>query len=210
MLGGEYMQLRALIERRKPEIKSLLERVGYDYRHWTRPVMYRECFRLIEALVPETLEVLEISSGDFFRTIPFRSYTETRYPDFDICSDTLPRTFDLIIADQVFEHLLWPTRAARNVLHMLRPGGHFLVTTPFLIRLHPIPHDCTRWTETGIRYFLAECGFDLEATKTGSWGNRACVRANFRHWARRGWSGSLRNEPDFPVSVWALARERSV
>lgn len=186
-------------------VRSVLTRVGYDYTHWARVVMYRECFRLIEELGPETLEVLEISAGDTFRTFRFKRYTEANFPQFDICSTALSGPYDLIIADQVFEHVLWPYRAARNVFAMLRPGGHFLMTTPFLIRVHLVPHDCTRWTETGMRYFLAECGFPLDDIKTGSWGNRACVRANFRHWANRGWWRSLRNETAFPVVVWGLA-----
>jgi SAM-dependent methyltransferase len=119
----------------------------------------------------------------------------------------LDHQFDLIIANQVFEYVLWPYKAARNVCQMLKPGGYFLMTTPFLIRVHAIPYDCTRWTETGIKYFLSECGFPLEEIKTGTWGNRACVKANFKRWARRGWFGSLKNEPNFPVSVWALAKK---
>lgn len=188
--------------------KRLLNAVGYDYGHWTRTVMYRDCFELLRGLHPETLDVLEISAGNKWQKLGFRSFTEANYPQFDICSDRLDRQFDLIIADQVFEHLLWPYRATRNVLAMLKDGGYFLVTTPFLIRRHEIPTDCSRWTETGMRYFLAECGFPIDHIRTFSWGNRACVKANFRHWARRGWFGSLRNEPDFPVTVWALARKQ--
>ena len=200
------MDIRRWIESRKPAVKSLLTAVGYDYTHWARTVMYRECLRLIEGLGPEKLDVLEISAGDMFQSIRFKSYTEANFPNFDICTTVLPGRYDLIIADQVFEHVLWPYRAARNVLTMLRPGGHFLMTTPFLIRVHLFPHDCTRWTETGMRYFLGECGFPLDDIRTGSWGNRACVRANFRHWAHRGWFRSLRNETEFPVVVWGLAR----
>jgi hypothetical protein len=114
----------------------------------------------------------------------------------------------LIIAEQVFEHLLWPYRAGKNVHRMLNQGGYFLITTPFLVRIHSGPTDCSRWTETGIRYFLAECGFSLERIQTGSWGNRACVRANFSQWSRyRRLVHSLRNEPSFPVVVWALAQK---
>lgn len=188
-------------------IKKLLSYVKYDYRHWTRPIMYARCTEALQALSMEQMDALEISAGQYWRTLNFRSFTEANYPEFDICEAKLDRQFDLIIADQVFEHLLWPYRAAKNVHAMLRPGGYFLVTTPFLIRVHAIPHDCTRWTETGIKYFLAECGFELDQIQTGSWGNRTCVKANFNKWARRGWFGSLRNEPDFPVVVWALARK---
>jgi hypothetical protein len=186
--------------------KRALDATGYDRQHWARTVMYRECLRLIEELRPEQLDVLEISAGETFKGIPFRSYVEANFPQFDICTTLQPATYDLIIADQIFEHLLWPYRAGRNVFAMLRPGGHFLMATPFLIRIHPSPHDCTRWTETGMRHFLAECGFALEDTRTGSWGNRACVRGNLNRWARRGWFGSLRNEPLFPVVVWGLAK----
>jgi hypothetical protein len=90
---------------------------------------------------------------------------------------------------------------------MLKPGGHLLVTTPFLIKVHEVPVDCSRWTELGMKHLLAECGFPIDGIWTGSWGNRACVQANFRNWARRGWFKSLANEPEFPVSVWALARK---
>jgi len=199
--------LTSVLERNSGKIKRVLGMLGYDHRHWTRPVMYDRCTEMLDAIGLRNLDALEISAGQYWRTLPFRSFTEANYPQFDICAGTLDRQFDLIIADQVFEHLLWPSRAARNVHSMLRPGGYFLVTTPFLIKVHAIPNDCTRWTETGLKYFLAEAGFPLDETKTGSWGNRSCVKANFDKWARRGWFGSLRNEPEFPVSVWALARK---
>jgi SAM-dependent methyltransferase len=187
--------------------KRFLDLVGYDYTHWLRTVMYRECFSWLEALVPSQLDALEISSGYRWRSLGFKSFTGTSYPEFDICAETLDQRVDLIIADQVFEHLLWPYRAARNVHTMLRPGGYFLVTVPFMVRVHDIPVDCSRWTETGLRYFLAECGFPLESIRTASWGNRSCVKANFKKWVRRGWFRSLRNEPNYPLVVWALAQK---
>ncbi|MBS4729546.1 methyltransferase domain-containing protein [Mycobacterium sp. SM1] len=165
--------------------------------------MNRETHKLVQSIQPRRLSVLELS-GDYWGHIEqFKMYRSVHYPEFDICSSILSEQFDLIIAEQVFEHLLWPYRAGKHVYQMLRPGGHFLMTTPFLIRVHNAPLDCSRWTETGVRYFLAECGFDLERIRTGSWGNRACVRANFTRWAwYKPWWHSLRNEPDFPVSVW--------
>jgi hypothetical protein len=90
-------------------------------------------------------------------------------------------------------------------------SGHFLATTPFLLRIHKVPYDCSRWTETGMKYLLAECGFPLETIHTGSWGNRDCVRENLRSDGKsapyRPWKTSLRNDPDFPIVVWALARK---
>lgn len=195
------------LEKYKQKIKKILDAVHYDYGHWTRTVMYRECLKLVKELGPEGLDVLEISAGNVWQSLGFESFTEANFPDFDVCSMVLHNQYDLVIADQVFEHLLWPYRAGKNVYEMTKPGGHFLITTPFLIKVHQVPVDCSRWTELGLKHFLAECGFPIEKIRTGSWGNRACVKANFGSWARRGWFKSLVNEPDFPVSVWAIAKK---
>lgn len=191
--------------KRLPGVARLRRRLWTP--QWGRVVMNRHCRQLVEGLDPQTLEVLEVSGQEWGRLYPFKQYTSVQYPHYDVCSGALDRSFDLVIAEQVFEHLLWPYRAGRNVHAMLRPGGHFLISTPFLIKIHPSPIDCSRWTETGLRHLLAECGFPLEQIQTFSWGNRACVRANFRKWARHHWWRSLRNEPDFPFVVWALARK---
>jgi Methyltransferase domain len=119
-------------------IKRGLVSVGYDRGHWGRTVMYRDRFETLKTLGTEKLDALEISPGpdEVWQKLGWRSFTETTYPTFDLCTGCLDRQFDIIIADQVFEHLLCPYRAARNVLSMLMPGGYFLITTPFLIRLH--------------------------------------------------------------------------
>ena len=192
-----------------PVMARVMDSVGYEYGQWLRTVMYRECFEMITRLGPADMDALEISAGEKWQRLNFRSFTATTYPEFDICINRLDRTFDIIIADQVFEHLLWPYRAARNVYGMLRPGGYFVITTPFMVRLHD-GIDCTRWSAMGMKYFLAECGFPLEGITASQWGNRSCIKANFRSWARRGWFGSLRNEENFPIAVWALAQRAPV
>lgn len=198
-----HPQLRLL----RKVIRPFLGRaVGSE--QWLRIVMDRETEKLINSLNPSSLNVLEISGTRWDQPNLFRKYKSVTYPDFDICERCLDETYDLIIAEQVFEHLLWPYRAGRNVFAMLRPGGHFLITTPFLIRIHKSPADCTRWTETGMKHFLAECGFALDEIQVSSWGNRACVKANFGPWQiYQSWRHSLRNESDFPVVVWAMARK---
>jgi SAM-dependent methyltransferase len=203
-LLDEVWKRPALWERLRRAIRS----TGYDTADWVRVAMYREAFRHIASLRPETLDALEISAGNqWTREFRFRSYEPTEYPGFDICAETLPRQFDLIIADQVFEHLKWPYRAGRNVYAMLRPGGTFVISTPFLVRVHRVPIDCSRWTEDGLSYLLQECGFAAENIETGSWGNLACLKSNLTRWRKRGFFGSLANEPDYPIMVWAFARK---
>ena len=191
--------------------KQLLERIargiGYDKTHITRVVAYRAVDRWLDEAGTAKLDALEISAGWKWRERDWGSFSEMNWPDYDICADRMDRQFDVIIADNVFEHLKYPYRAARNVFAMLRPGGHFICITPFLIRYHPIPIDCTRWTETGLLHFLEEAGFDPDATQTGSWGNAGAVKANFHRWARAGWERRFHNDAHFPVTVWAIAQK---
>lgn len=176
--------------------------------HLDRLVLNDEVRKLIGELPAKDLDALEIS-GTAWEEAGFKSYESRQYPDYDICAGPLPRQFDIVIADQVFEHLLWPYRAACNVHRMLRPGGYFLLATPFLQKVHECPHDCTRWTETGLKHLLAECGFPIEQIRTGSWGNRMAAKANLNAKKFPTYSPllhrNLKNDPLFPVQVWALA-----
>jgi SAM-dependent methyltransferase len=178
--------------------------------HLDRIVMDDQLRHLVATLDYRRLSVLEIS-GRKWDGFGFGAYRALDYPDFDITAPlTLPDRFDLVIAEQVFEHLAYPARAARNVCALLHPGGHFLVSTPFLQKIHEHPIDCTRWTETGLRYFLADNGFDLTTITTGAWGNKWAARANLRSRTRfprrRAFWGPMRHDPVFPVQVWALAQ----
>lgn len=193
-------------DRLKQAVESFARAVGYDKTHITRVVPYRVVDAWLDAHGTADKDALEISAGWKWRGRDWGSFTEMNWPEHDICVDTLDRQFDVIIADNVWEHLKYPARAARHVHAMLRPGGVFINITPFLIKHHPIPIDCTRWTPTGMKHFLEEAGFDPDRVETGSWGNEAAVKANFHRWARAGWRRALPDQPDFPVTVWAMAR----
>jgi len=189
------------------------ERIGLFFKqktsgqHWCRVIMDQETDRLIRSLDYKELSVLEIS-GDKWKNFSFKKYENTDYPSYDVCSGVLKTKYDLIIAEQVFEHLLRPYQAGKNVYEMLNPGGYFLITTPFLLRIHPHPVDCSRWTETGLQYFLAECGFNLESIVTDSWGNLECLLSNYNRWTvfDKG-NHSLEKDPLVPLVVWALAKK---
>jgi SAM-dependent methyltransferase len=150
------------------------------------------------------MTALEIS-GTGWTDFGFRSYRRLKWPEYDWCTDVVDETFDIVIADQVLEHVVQPAAALRNAHVMLKPGGLLLLSTPFLVRVHSLPFDGCRWTPLGLEQLLHECGFPT--VETGQWGNRRCVRANLRRWVEyRPWH-SLRNEPEFPVVVWAFARK---
>jgi len=196
-------QIARLLLPRQPDV------VDGKWVRWSRVEMDRQTRKMVGGLGPQNLDALEIS-GEGWADFGFRSYRQVEFPQFDICGQTLEQRFDLIIAEQVVEHLLWPYRAGRNVCAMLKPGGHFLVSTPFLVKVHDWPVDCSRWTELGLKHFLAECGFELDSCRTGSWGNRESVWAHFQAEqpvTYRPGKHTLSNEREFPHHVWALARK---
>ena len=61
------------------------------------------------------------------------------------------------------------------------PGGHVIVSMPFLIRVRQVPfflmEDYWRFTPRGLRTLLEQVGLEVESV--GSWGNRQCVVGNF-------------------------------
>lgn len=179
-----------------------------------RVVMNRTCRGWIRALGPEGMDAAEIS-GIFGRGLGFRSWQAFRYPAHDICkgpvlgSDGVALSFDIVLADQVWEHLDRPFRALAHVRQMLRPGGWFWLSTPFHIPFHGAPVDCSRWSARGLTNLLAEGGFDEATIRAGQWGNRAAALRNMAPgWppAYRPGQDDLANEPDFPLVAWAMAQ----
>ncbi|MGC2224086.1 MAG: class I SAM-dependent methyltransferase [Methylocella sp.] len=175
--------------------------------HWARVTTVRAWQEFLRGLPIGEFDALEISPERVtqWREFGFRSYRSVQFPEFDITEKTLPHSFNIIIAEHVFEHLRYPYAAARNVLAMLKDDGVFLIVTPFLVRVHGYSLDYTRWTPDGLRSFLEDCGFDAEVH---AWGNRKAVKSNLDQWTPYGWGRDLRNEVDVPVCVWAFARKR--
>ena len=198
-----------LIQKVKHYLYRAYWKLGNEIIPWNRVVLNQETRKLISQIQPEKLNVFEISGTDW-KDFGFLSYKSSSMTDYDVCHSTLNETFDLIIAEQVFEHLLYPYRAGVNIYKMLNDGGYFLITTPFLYGIHNCPVDCTRWSETGLKYFLVECGFPIENISTGSWGNKQFLKShangNFCEFYFKYWH-SLENDPNFPTVVWGLARK---
>ena len=183
---------------------------GYNTEHLIRHVIRIECKNLINNKLPNDMSILEISESEYWKSnLKYKKYTSANYPAFDICENQLNEKFDLIIADNVWEHLKYPYKASKNIQKMLKNNGHFLVIVPFLVRIHEVPIDCTRWTEEGLKYHLEETGFNINNIETGSWGNKGCVISNLKtndSWTRVGFYSNLKNEKNFPVQIWALAK----
>lgn len=171
--------------------------------HWCRHVMNDEVQKKVRSLEYKKMAVLEIS-GTAWKDFGFKSYESVSYPEFDICKDVLDKTYDIVIAEQVFEHIKDPSSAADNVLSMLKKRGLFIITTPFFIKYHPSPLDLYRWTPDGMKVFLSQHGFG--PIESFGWGNKECLVGDFDDWHYYDPNKhSLKNDPEFPIVVWAFA-----
>ena len=173
-------------------------------RQWIRDVINRDLAAVFAEVGPERLDVVEVSGG-LRSALPWRSYRTLAYPEFDLCEPgAVPGRYDLVICEQVLEHVRDPLAAARTLRSLCREGGHVLVSTPFLLRIHGSPQDFWRFTPLGLSHLLESQG--LSPLWIRSWGNRRAAAANFGRWrAYRPWH-SLKNEPKLPIVLWALAR----
>jgi SAM-dependent methyltransferase len=176
--------------------------------HWQRRVMNTSVERYIAKLGPSTLSAAEIS-GDAHERDGWKHYESLMYPEFDVCAPLAPDhpTFDVVICEQVLEHVTDPWGAVVNLQRLVHDGGHVIITSPFLIKVHELPmfgmHDYWRFTPRGLQTLLERAGLVVE--KVDTWGNRVCVAGNLTRWSKYQRWLPLRNEPGVAVQIWAFA-----
>jgi SAM-dependent methyltransferase len=100
-------------------------------------------------------------------------YTHLPYPKYDLLDlGNLPKaSFDIVILEQVLEHLPNPFRAAERLRRILAPGGIVIVPTVLLYPMHYLDagdkQDFFRYTPLGLRAVFAAYEVHL-ATAYGS------------------------------------------
>lgn len=172
-------------------------------RQYAREVMNRDIDAWLAGIDVGALDAAEVS-GTLRGGHGWKSFTTLAYPDFDLVRSEPPAQYDVVFCEQVLEHVPDPDAAVRTLRRLTRPGGHVLVSTPFLIRIHGAPHDYWRFTPLGLQKLLERQGLDVETI--ASWGNRSAVTSNLRRWSFYWPWRSLSNNQSLPVVVWAVAR----
>jgi len=65
-------------------------------------------------------------------------------------------TYDLVLATELLEHCHTPAAVVAEVHRVLRPGGRFVCSVPFIYVIHGDPHDYWRFTAHGLRHLLRD------------------------------------------------------
>jgi SAM-dependent methyltransferase len=182
--------------------------------HLTRFFMYR---RLRTVLEPHSCHgrVLSISGrGPIVEMLAGQraEIVQTKYPDVDIHALPYPdRSFDVVISDQVLEHVRDPAQAVRESLRVLAPGGLVIHTSCFLNPVHKHPVDLWRFTEDALAALVG----GAEIIDCGGWGNRSALLLMFmgvghhlipEHPDHPLHRIALYNDPTYPIVTWVVAK----
>ncbi len=100
-------------------------------------------------------------------------YEEAVKPELIWNGITMPvadNSFDTVMATEVLEHCSGPHITINEINRVLKPGGLFFFTVPFLWNLHEVPHDEFRYTPFALKRILNECGMEeIELYAHGGW-----------------------------------------
>ncbi len=69
------------------------------------------------------------------------------------------KKYDAVLAINVMEHLFNHQQFLKEVHRILVPGGKAIIAVPFLVQVHPSPHDYFRYTGEALKQLSKEAGF---------------------------------------------------
>lgn len=72
-----------------------------------------------------------------------------------------PNQFDGVLCNQVLEHVFTPEKFLSELFRVLKPGGHLLLSVPFIWDEHEPPFDFGRYTSFGLASLLEGAGFKM-------------------------------------------------
>lgn len=120
------------------------------------------------------------------RALKYRSCDAVKNKNIDDICDVLnlqypEESFDTVISTQVMEHVKNPYRIATEIYKVLKPGGHVIITAPFLIPFHADPDDYFRFTPSGLSEIFKGSGFEI--VESGRYGGFFMVVSEMIHFS---------------------------
>lgn len=185
--------------------------------HLTRYQMYR-AIRELNLSFPAGAKVCSISHSSNLLNLMRVGQVDlldADYPQYQMQNLSLESdSFDLLLADQVLEHVEgWPEVAVSECLRVLKPGGIGVLTTCLINPVHKHPGDFWRFTPDGLALLVRN---KAEVIEVGGWGNLDAVKLLDTPIRRalvpeRSWHPlhriALKNDPNWPICTWLVFRK---
>ena len=73
--------------------------------------------------------------------------------------------YDAVLAINVMEHIYNYEQFLKEIYRVLKPGGVAIIAVPFLVQVHPSPHDYFRFTDEALERLVNKTGFTNVSVK---------------------------------------------
>lgn len=167
---------------------------------------------------PGVLNVLDFGGTLILKQFPDKfNITKTSYPAVDIHRTDFPsESFDIVAADQVFEHIIFPHLAMLEIHRLLVPGGIAIITSCAYNPHHEAGgfHDNWRFMVDGMKMLSMPFAGGIKIC--GSWGTVRAISIR----AEKGMSGGdwstfrkirdeeiQKNDNGNPFQTWVVAQK---
>jgi SAM-dependent methyltransferase len=201
------------MESRFRELSAALKSEQY-----TRYAMYRSHIDFVEKhfaqILSKDTKIIEFGGSNGFLELVFKGSDykiADNYPAVDVedLSAFDDNYYDVVILDEVLEHVRKPWKAVSNIHRILKPGGYLISSSPFMIAEHKCPLDYWRFTKDGLGVLLE----DFKEVQLHSWGNPKSVEYLLNgmmvssEQAMNDEVFDLENQDKYAITVWAYAKK---
>lgn len=100
----------------------------------------------------------EYKSIDFKKTNSELDYVGDAQ-QMDVLKDDM---FNTVFCSQVLEHIPQPQKVFLEIKRILMPGGHAVISVPFLGYLHNEPNDFYRYTKHSLKFLSEKAGLETK------------------------------------------------
>lgn len=177
----------------------------------TRYFLYQNLYQQLGDLVNLTGQGIIFGGptiiSKFFPNITWTilDYSKDKIDITQIDTSQVTQKYNLVVADQVLEHVTHPWLVPENICKILTSNGYCIMATPFMCQVHGYPIDCYRFTELGLTN-LFESHF--KKVFSGSYGNLYVI--NLRIHQQKDMKVNefksnkyvLINDKQYPINVW--------
>lgn len=118
---------------------------------------YRNLFHHADYQSCDCMPVLEATGGDTETSHTFYCDLEKIPKDDNI--------YDVVICNQVLEHVRHPGKVVRELVRILKPGGKLFLTAPQCAGIHMEPFHYFNFTKYGLQLLFEEAGLRVETIK---------------------------------------------
>jgi SAM-dependent methyltransferase len=202
VIAGSRWRPERVIRSARKRLRSRFYSDGDTHTQWCRIVMNRRVGEHLRSL-GTGLTAIEVS-GSSHKHRAWKDYRSTSFQDLDLCHPPASLDqYDVVVCEQVLEHVVDPWRAVQTLHDLAKPGGHLVIGLPFLCAIHGID-EYWRFTQTGATLLLESAG--LVVDEIDSWGDARTVKGHARRFPPyRPWRPLRAHDPARPIVIWVLA-----